>query len=149
MANVPKINKNSKQDGDVNFNSAKSVISALLNLFKVPPIPAPPVSKRTALSSVLRPGLSPSKIASQIIKRQAEAGAFIGDNDDGTQNISEKMELIRVEEIVNALINDTRVTIVNLPGQKITASGVTPPGGGPVQVVGTSITTSNGYGVLS
>ena len=59
------------------------------------------------------------------------------------------MERIRVEEIVNALIRDGRITIVNLPGQKITASGVTPPGGGPVQVVGTSITTSNGYGVIT
>ena len=59
------------------------------------------------------------------------------------------MERIRVEEIISALITDGRVTIINLPGQKITASGVTPPGGGPVQVLGTSLTTSNGYGVIT
>lgn len=148
MGNIPKINRNSDLS-NIDFSKAREVIKALLFLFKIPPIPAPPVSKRTSLSSVLRPGLSPSKIAGEIIKRQSEAGAFIGANDDGTENISEKMERIRIEEIVNAIIRDARVTIVNLPGQKITASGVTPPGGGPVQVVGTSITTSNGYGVLS
>lgn len=148
MGNIPKINRNSDLS-NIDFSKAREVIKALLFLFKIPPIPAPPVSKRISLSAVLRPGLSPAKIAGEIIKRQSEAGAFIGANDDGTENISEKMEKIRIEEIVNAIIRDSRVTIVNLPGQKITASGVTPPGGGPVQVVGTSITTSNGYGVLS
>ena len=59
------------------------------------------------------------------------------------------MELIRVQAIIDAIMRDARITIVNLPGQSITASGVTPPGGGPVQVVGTSITTSNGYGVIT
>ena len=70
---------------------------------------------------VLRSGLSPTKIAGEIIKRQSEAGAIIGANDDGSENIAEKMERIRVEEIISALITDGRVTIINLPGQKITA----------------------------
>ncbi|MDB4326335.1 hypothetical protein N9966_00820 [bacterium] len=146
---MTKINKSNSSNGGIDFTKAKDVIGALVGLFKVPSLPAPPVSKRTALSSVLRSGLSPSKIAGEIIKRQSEAGAVIGANDDGSENIAEKMERIRVEEIVSAIISDCRVTIINLPGQKITASGVTPPGGGPVQVVGTSLTTSNGYGVLS
>ncbi len=146
---MTKINKNNSNNEGIDFTKAKEVIGALIGLFKVPSLPAPPVSKRTALSATLRSGLSPSKIAGEIIKRQSEAGATIGANDDGSENISEKMERIRVEEIVSALISDARITIVNLPGQKITASGVTPPGGGPVQVVGTSLTTSNGYGVIS
>lgn len=149
MANLPKINFNSSGNGGIDFSKARVVIEALIALFKIPTLPAPPVSKRVALSATLRSGLSPAKIAGEIIKRQSEAGAILGANDDGTENIAEKMERIRVEEIVNALIRDGRITIVNLPGQKITASGVTPPGGGPVQVVGTSITTSNGYGVIT
>ena len=148
MGNIPKINKNSSGDGGIDFSKAKEVLQKLLGLFEVPPIPAPPVSKSTALSSVLRPGLSPTKIASNIIKRQSEAGALIGANDDGTENISEKMERIRVEEIVSSIMTDCRVTIVGLPGQTVQATGVVPPGL-PVQVVGTTITTSNGYGVLS
>lgn len=144
-----KINKNSNENFGIDFTKVKDVIGALVSLFKIPSLPAPPVSKRTAISATLRPGLSSSKIAGDIIKRQAEAGAIIGANDDGSENIAEKMERIRVEEIVSAIVSDARVTIINLPGQSITASGVTPPGGGPVQVVGTTLTTSNGYGVLS
>jgi len=149
MAIQVKTNTKSGSNEGIDFTKARAVIRALLNLFKVPSIPAPPVSKTIALSAVLRPGLSASKIASEIIKRQSDAGAITGPNDDGTENISEKMERIRVEEIVNAIIADARITIINLPGQTISASGVTPPGGGPVQVVGTSLTTSNGYGVMS
>lgn len=148
MANQPKINKNSDGDSGIDFTKAKEVIAALVGLFKVPTLPAPPVSKRTALSATLRSGLSPTKIAGEIVKRQSEAGAIIGANDDGSENIAEKMERIRVEEIVNALITDGRVTIVNLPGQTINASGVGNLGG-PVPVVGQTTTTSNGYGVIT
>ena len=145
----PKINKNSSGNSGIDFTKAKEVITALIGLFKIPTLPAPPVSKTTAISATLRSGLSAKKIAGKIIERQSEAGAIIGVNDDGSKNIAEAMELIRVEEIINALLRDGRITIVNLPGQTITASGVTPPGGGPVQVVGTSLTTSNGYGVIT
>ena len=148
MANQPKINKNSGGDSGIDFTKAKEVIGALVGLFKVPTLPAPPVSKRTALSATLRSGLSPTKIAGEIVKRQSEAGAIIGANDDGSENIAEKMERIRVEEIVNALITDGRITIVNLPGQTISASGVGNLGG-PVPVVGQTTTTSTGYGVIT
>lgn len=148
MANLPKINKNN-ENNNINFSKAKDVVKGLLALFKIPTIPAPPVSKRTCLSATLRSGLSAKKIAAEIIKNQEDAGAIIGPNDDGSDNIAEQMELIRVQAIIDAIMRDARITIVNLPGQSITASGVTPPGGGPVQVVGTSITTSNGYGVIT
>jgi hypothetical protein len=148
MANQPKINKNSGGDSGIDFTKAKEVIGALVGLFKVPTLPAPPVSKRIALSATLRSGLSPTKIAGEIVKRQSEAGAIIGANDDGSENIAEKMERIRVEEIVNALITDGRITIVNLPGQTISASGVGNLGG-PVPVVGQTTTTSTGYGVIT
>ena len=74
-------------------------------------------------------------------------GVIIGENDDGSDNISEKMEFIRVKAICEAIISDARITIINLPGQQITATGGN--AGGPVQVYGTSLTTSTGYGVMS
>lgn len=132
---------------EVDFTKAKSVIEGLLKLFTIPSIPSPPVTKKENLSSVLRPGLSPIKIATNIIKRQSEAGAFVGANDDGSANISEKMELIRVEEIINAILLDAKVTVVNLPGQTVKTEGVSP--AGPVTTVGTTLTTSNAYGVIS
>ena len=74
-------------------------------------------------------------------------GVVVRDNENGSDNITEKMEFIRVKAICEAIISDARITIVNLPGQQITATGGN--AGGPVQVYGTSITTSNGYGVIS
>lgn len=146
MANIPKINKTTSSNGDIDFSKASQVIRALLGLFKTPSIPAPPVGKVQTLSSTLRPGLSSTKIAANIIKRQEEAGAFVGPNDDGTENISEKMERIRVEEIVNAILTDARVTITQLPGQTITATGGN--AGGPIQVIGQTITLGKGTGLI-
>jgi hypothetical protein len=138
--------KSTSELPDIDYTKAIEVISSLLSLFKLPSTPAPPVGKIQTLSTKLRPGLAPSKIASNIIKRQSEAGAVIGPNDDGSDNISEKMERIRVEEIVNAIITDARVTITLLPGQTVTASGASP--AGPVQVVGQTITLGSGTGLI-
>ena len=51
-------------------------------------------------SAINRPGLSPMLIASNIIRRQSEAGAPFGSAADGGANIAEAMERIRVEEMV-------------------------------------------------
>lgn len=147
MATKPNINKTTDNNSNVDFSKAREVIGALLALFKVPSIPAPPINKRQALSATLRPGLSPTKIAANIIKRQSEAGAIIGANDDGSANISEKMELIRVEEIIKAIVSDARVTVVNLPGQTVKSEGGN--AGGPIVTIGTTLTTSTAYGVMT
>lgn len=62
-------------------------------------------------SAIKRPGMSSMMIASRIIQRQAEAGAPYGPAADGSSNIMEAMERIRVEEIVNALKMDSRVQV--------------------------------------
>lgn len=124
-----------------NYNKAIDVVKALLALFRIPNIPGRRPSKRQCISSLLRPGLSPTKIATEIIKRQSEAGAIVGANDDGSANISEKMEVIRVEEIINAILLDARVSIAVLPGQKTTPAAP----GAPV----VTIDVGNGYGIVS
>ena len=140
------MNSNIDSNNNIDFSKAPQVIKALLKLFKVPVIPAPNVSKVQTITSTLRPGLSATKIAANIIKRQSEAGAPIGVLDDGTDNISEKMERIRVEEIVNALISDARITVTVLPGQTIQGSGGN--AGGPVAVVGQTLTLGKGTGLI-
>lgn len=122
------------------FSNAKSVIQGLLTLFKTPNIPGTPLTKTQVLSSALRPGLSPTKIASEIIKRQSEAGAIIGVNDDGSANISEKMELIRVEEIINAILLDSKIKVTIVPGQITGPTG----GGAPTTIV----SFGDGYGLI-
>lgn len=98
-------------------------------------------------SAIMRPGLSPMTIAAKIIRRQAEAGAPVGSAADGTQSITEAMELIRVQEIVSALKMDSRVQ-VGLPigGIQIIATGSN--GGGPVVCMGFNINIPRGDGII-
>lgn len=146
MANIPNINPNVDLNVNIDFSKSSEVIKALLKLFKIPSLPAPTVTKVQSLSASLRPGLSATKIAANIIKRQSEAGAPTGNLDDGSENISEKMEVIRVEEIINALISDARITVTLYPGQTIQATGGN--AGGPIVVIGQTLTLGKGTGII-
>ena len=131
----------------IDFSKAKDVISSLLNLFKTPSAPAIKVDKYQVLTTKLRPGLSPTKISAEIIKRQTDAGAIpIGIRDDGSENMSEKMERIRVDVIVKAIIRDARITVTIDPGALIQGTGGN--GGGPITVVGQTLTIASGTGLI-
>lgn len=98
-------------------------------------------------SAIKRPGLSAMLIASNIIRRQAEAGAPFGPADDGSSNISEAMERIRVEEIIKALKFDARVqTAIPIGGIQFMGTGVN--GGGPIVITGTNIMPAKGDGII-
>lgn len=98
-------------------------------------------------SAVQRPGLSALIIASNIIKRQTEAGAPCGPSADGSQNVAEAMEVIRVEEMVKAIKMDSRVQVgIPIGGIQITGSGAN--SGGPVQITGFNINNAHGDGIV-
>jgi len=98
-------------------------------------------------SAVQRPGLSAMLIASNIIRRQSEAGAPFGPSADGSANVSEAMERIRVEEMVKALKLDARIQIgIPIGGIQITGTGSN--AGGPVQITGFNINPAHGDGIL-
>lgn len=98
-------------------------------------------------SAIKRPGLSAMMIASRIIKRQSEAGAPFGAAADGSANIAEAMERIRVEEMVNALKMESRVQIgMPIGGVQIMATGAN--SGGPVVVNGFNINMPHGDGIV-
>lgn len=93
-------------------------------------------------SAVQRPGLSAMLIASNIIRRQSEAGAPID-----TGGVSEAMERIRVEEMVKALKMDARIQIgIPIGGIQITGTGAN--AGGPVQITGFNINPAHGDGIV-
>ena len=99
-------------------------------------------------SAVKRPGLSAMIIAANIIKRQSEAGAPFGPAADGSANVAEAMERIRVEEIVKALKMDARIQIgIPIGGIQITGTGAN--AGGPVEITGFNINAAHGDGVLN
>lgn len=132
----------------INFNSMTSIISGFDKILKLssvgspPPIPTPLI----LLGVPRRSGLSPTKIATRIISRKAEAGLPVGALPSGAVSPDEIMERIRVEEIIKAIQEDGAITIAIPAGLTITASGISPTG--PVSVVGSSILPFKGYGVM-
>ena len=94
-----------------------------------------------------RPGLSAKEIASNIITRQSEAGAPVGTNTDGSRNVAEAMEVIRVEEILKALKLTGKIEIV-IPAGGINTIGTGGNAGGPVVVNSSNILPVKGVGIL-
>jgi hypothetical protein len=125
------------------FRNPKSILAAILGLFKLPtsiqlPFPSPLI----LASKGTRPGLSPSKIASRIIQRQSEAGIPVGTLPSGKVSPSEIMERIRVEEITKAIVSEMAIDVAMQPGTVLQATGSS--AGGPVQSVGTIVGVATG-----
>lgn len=129
----------------MDITSILNTITDTIDSVKTPATSVPPFI--LALGGRFRSGISPSIVAAKIIQRQSEAGAPYGPSADGSANIAEAMERIRVEEIVKALKFDAQVQISIPPGGiSITATGAN--AGGPVVVQGTNSTIVNGYGII-
>lgn len=126
------------------LKSIFKIISSALDASRTPP-PAIP-SIMLLAGAKLRPGLSPTMIASKIIARQSEAGAPVGVLPSGGKNISELMEVIRIEEIIDALHSDARIDVAINPGIQLTAQGGN--AGGPILVVGQTIGLGTGNGII-
>lgn len=92
-------------------------ITDLISTVRIPfpPIPAVLIS----CSVISRPGLSSMLMASEIIRRQEEAGAYFGPLADGSKNIMEAMERVRCETIVNMIKNDLKIEASINPGSII------------------------------
>lgn len=121
------------------------IISSALDASRTPPPEIPP--PLILAGGKLRPGLSPIMIASRIISRQAEAGAPIGLLPSGSDNVSEMMEIIRIEEIINALQTEAKIDVSIAPGISLTATGAN--AGGPVQVLGVTTSIGSGAAIIS
>lgn len=120
-------------------------ITSLINKARTPlnAIPA----ALLVCSAVSRPGLSPMLIAANIIRRQTEAGAPFGAAADGSANIAEAMERIRVEEMVKALKMDAMVQ-VGIPIGGIQFIGTGANAGGPVVIKGMNTNMPRGIGII-
>lgn len=123
-----------------------TISSLLKNAFK------PPKRLKTIPTGLIlfgtkfRTGLSPIDIASKIIERKKEVGGGIGPLPSGAKNIDLQMEVIRIEEIINALTTDAVIEIEIPPGIKLTASGGN--AGGPIQVVGATLDIVKAKGII-
>lgn len=134
-------------DGKINFKNYKSVLNGLLNLFKVPMSTSQRMPTPLILATKAKPGMSPSQIASRIIKRQSEAGLPVGPLPSGQVAPAEIMERIRIEEMVKALTSEARIDVAIQPGTSIQGTGGN--AGGPVQVIGTILGIASGNAQMS
>jgi hypothetical protein len=137
-----------KKGGDeIDFKNYKSVLAGLLSLFKIPMTMSQTMPTPLILATKAKPGMSPSQIASRIIKRQSEAGLPVGPLPSGKTSPGEIMERIRIEEMVKALTSEARIDVAMQPGTSIQGTGGN--AGGPVQVVGTVIGIASGNAQIS
>jgi hypothetical protein len=121
------------------------IIKAAFSIPKQPITPLPPPLLLTGAN--LRPGITASEIAARIISRQSEAGLIVGDVFADGNNTAEAMEVIRVQEIINALLNEAKIEIVIPPGITVTTIGVGNLGA-PVVSNGATTNLAIGSGVL-
>lgn len=122
-----------------------NVIEKLLTQARAPLTTIPSVL--LICSAIQMPGISSKSIAANIIRRQGEAGAPLGAAADGSQNISEAMEVIRVEEIVKGLKLGARID-VGLPIGLFQMVGTVQTAAGPGTCQATNINTATAYGLI-
>lgn len=131
--------------GKTSLNKVLKMVSGVFKSAKKPLTPLPP--PLILAGANLRTGLSAKDITARILSRQSEAGAPIGDIYSENGNIAEKMELIRVEEIIKALHLEGKVEIVIAPGVQVTSMGIGNLGG-PVVSQGATTSIAFGQGVI-
>ena len=127
------------------INKIFDFINSMLNKARGPLQAIPSII--LVCSAINRPGLSAMLIASNIIRRQSEAGAPSGLAKDGGANIAEAMERIRVEEIIKAIKMDAKIQVgIPIGGIQFTGTGANM--GGPVVVTGFNINSPYGIGLI-
>jgi hypothetical protein len=125
----------------------EDIIDVITSFLDTSLTPAPIIQPSIILSGgATKPGLNSRLITSRIISRKSESGAPTGALPSGAPSVDEKMERIRVEEIINALISEARITVVIPPGTPVFTVGGN--AGGPVVSQGVTTNITQGYGVI-
>jgi hypothetical protein len=140
--------KQDENEGSGLLDSISGVLDVLLAAFSIPEEPIEPLPPPLIMVGArLRPGLSARTIAARIITRQSEAGLVAGDVFADGDNTSEYMEIIRIEEIIDSLLNDSVVNVVIDPGVAVMSTGVGNLGA-PVVSFGMTTTMGIGNGII-
>ncbi len=140
--------KQDENEGSGLLDSISGVLDVLLSAFSIPEEPIEPLPPPLIMiGAKLRPGMSAKTIAARIITRQSEAGLISGDVFADGGNTAEFMELIRIEEIIDSLLNDAVVNVVIDPGVSVMTTGVGNLGA-PVVSFGMTTTMGIGNGII-
>jgi len=146
--NIDKKEDTSSSTSGFNLGSISGVLNIILSAFSIPDEPVAPLPPPLIMiGAKLRPGVSASAVASRIISRQSEAGRQVGDVFADGPNNEEAMELIRIEEIINAVLTEAKVDVVIPPGIAVMTIGVGNLGA-PVISQGATTTMGIGDGII-
>lgn len=131
-----------------NLSSISGVLNVILSAFSIPEKPVEPLPPPLIMTGAkLRPGLSAQGLAAQVISKQSNAGRVVGDVFADGPNVEEAMELIRVQEVINALLTEAKIDVVIPPGISVTTVGVGNLGA-PVASQGATTTMGIGDGII-
>lgn len=122
----------------------KGKLSKLLDLSVV--APSPPIPSPACTLSSNRSGLSAIKTTFSILARKKELGLPVGEYEDGSMNQNDLLINAIVTEIFKALQEDAKITVGINPGQTIQGTGAN--AGGPVTVIGSTVTFGSGGAVI-
>jgi hypothetical protein len=146
--NIDKKEDTNSSNSGFNLGSISGVLNIILSAFSIPDEPVAPLPPPLIMvGAKLRPGVSAQAVASRIISRQSEAGRQVGDVFADGPNNEEAMELIRIEEIINAVLTEAKVDVVIPPGISVTTIGVGNLGA-PVVSQGATTTMGIGDGII-
>lgn len=130
---------------DSNLNVSEEIASFFLFLLNEDREISPRLPLKEIATAKARPGLSPDLLASTIISRFPEIGIPTGPLVGGATNVMENFVRVLCEEIIDAVQNDMRVDIAVDPGATLSAAGGN--AGGPVTVVGSTVSLHSGVGI--
>lgn len=148
MSNFNDEKKSEFSTDNLNFSSINSVLNLILAAFKIPKPPVAPLPPPLLLTGgQLRPGVTATEVAARIISRQSESGAVVGDVFNDGDNVAEAMELIRVQEIIDAILTEAKIEVVIPPGIPVTTIGIGNLGA-PVVSNGTTTALASGWGII-
>jgi len=129
------------------FSSMSNILKIIMAAFSIMKAPAatlpPPL---IMIGSKMRPGLSARDLSARVISRFSEAEAVGGEIFQGGDNVMTALEVIRMEEIVNAIQTEMKISSTIDPGSILVQSNGVGYAGWPVASVGTnpSIVSSGG-----
>lgn len=130
--------KSTTSNGSV--SSMSSILKILLSAFSMMKQPAdtlpPPL---VFIGAKMRPGLSARDMASRVISRFSESDAISGEIFQEGNNVMTALEVIRMEEVVNAIQTEMKITSTIDPGAILVQANGVGFAGFPVASVGTNI----------
>jgi len=144
MSEVNTNRQSSSTTNTISMGSISGILSIINSAFAIPNTPVTPLPPPLLVTGAnLRSGITAGEIASRIISRQSEAGLVVGDVFGDGPNTAQAMELIRIEEIVNALLTEAKIEIAIPPGISVTTIGI---GNLGVPVISNGVTTNIAVG---